>query len=780
MKIGMVGLGKMGGNMAARLGDAGHEVVGYDAAQRRVRRSARWPTWWPRSTRPGSCGLMVPSGDPTQQIVSDELAGLLAAGDVVVDGGNSNWHDSVRRGEALAERGIGFVDCGTSGGVWGRDEGYCLMVGGDARARRRRPAAVRRAAPARGRVRPRRAGRHRPLHQDGPQRHRVRAHAGLRRGLRAAGPVRPRHRRRRRPGRLAARVGGAVVAARPAGAGAAAGRPTSTASPAYAKDSGEGRWTVQEAIERGVATPVISAALYARFVSQHDDSIAMKAIAALRNQFGGHAVLAESERPRATSRSSRRAVVRVPDADPAATRWCCSAPPATWPTRRSSRPSTPWSATACAACRSSAWPRPTGTTTSSASGPTTPSSSARATTSTRSSWKSSPAGCRYVSGDYREASTFENLAEQLAASSGRCSTWPSRRRCSTTSCRGWPRVGLNGPDSRGGGREAVRPRPGVGGRAERGAPPGVPRGGDLPHRPLPRARSRSRTCWCSGSPTRCSSRCGTATTCRSVQITMAESFGVEGRGRFYESVGALRDVFQNHLLQVIALLAMEPPVSADENALRDEKVRLWRQIRRDRPQPRWCAASTGATSTSPASRRAATSRRSWPSSSRSSRGAGPACRGWCARARSCRSPPPRPSSRSPPRPGCCSARPGSARPDPNRLRFRLGHDDGVTLQLQTKAPGDELVSRPVDLEVDLRGAVRRTARRPTSACSRTPWRRPPPLRPGRRRRGAVAHRRRRARRPARRSSSTGPAPGARRDAEALAAGVGGWIEPLAD
>ncbi len=184
----------------------------------------------------------------------------------------------------------------------------------------------------------------------------------------------------------------------------------------------------------------------------------------------------------------------------------------------------------------------------------------------------------------------------------------------------------------------------------------------------------------------------------SVQITMAEPFGVEGRGRFYESVGALRDVFENHLLQVVALLAMEPPVSADENALSDEKVRLWRQIRALDPekvvrgQYRGYTDEPGVEAGSDVETFVALQLdiESW-------RWAGVP---WLVRTGKNM-----PVSATeavitfaaPPR--LLFAKPGSARPQPNRLRFRLGQDDGVTLQMQTKTPGDDLVSRPVDLEV---------------------------------------------------------------------------------
>lgn len=184
----------------------------------------------------------------------------------------------------------------------------------------------------------------------------------------------------------------------------------------------------------------------------------------------------------------------------------------------------------------------------------------------------------------------------------------------------------------------------------------------------------------------------------SVQITMSEEFGVESRGKFYESVGALRDVFQNHLLQIIALLAMEPPVSADENALSDEKVRLWRQIRevdRDRivrGQYRGYTDEGGVDAGSDVETFVALQLEidSW-------RWAGVP---WLVRTG--KNMPVTATEAvvtfaAPPR--LLFAKQGAARPQPNRLRFRLGTDDGVTLQLQTKSPGDELVSRPVNLEI---------------------------------------------------------------------------------
>lgn len=264
----------------------------------------------------------------------------------------------------------------------------------------------------------------------------------------------------------------------------------------------------------------------------------------------------------------------------------------------------------------------------------------------------------------------------------------------------------------------------------------------------------------------------------SVQITMAETFGVEGRGKFYESVGALRDVFQNHLLQVIALLAMEPPVSADDRALSDERVRLWRQIRpldRDtvvRGQYRGYVDEPGVDGGSDTETYVALQLgiESW-------RWAGVP---WLVRTGKHL---PVTATEAivtfvrPPR--LLFSPEGSPRPQPNRLRFRLGHDDGVTLQVQAKAPGDDLVSRQVDLDVSydsvfpgrqeayqrlLEDAMQGDHRRFGRADGvEEQWRivqpvldDPPPVELYRR-------------------GTWGPV-----GAETLAAATGGWVEPLAE
>jgi 6-phosphogluconate dehydrogenase len=288
----MVGLGKMGANMAERIGDAGHEVVCYDAFSG-ASQVGSLAELVEVVDAPRVVWVMVPAGDPTEAVV-DELAGLLAAGDVVVDGGNSNWRDSVRRAGELAEHGIGFVDAGTSGGVWGRAEGYCLMVGGtDEHVAMAQPLFDALKPPDGGFVH---AG---PV---GTGHFTKMVHNGIEYGLMQA--YAEGYELLARSG-LGIDVEGALDAWRHGSVVqswlldlmvlALQQTPDLEGIAGYAEDSGEGRWTVQEAIERGVATPVISAALFARFVSQHDESLAMKVIAALRNQFGGHAVLAETE-----------------------------------------------------------------------------------------------------------------------------------------------------------------------------------------------------------------------------------------------------------------------------------------------------------------------------------------------------------------------------------------------------------------------------------------------------------------------------------------------------
>jgi 6-phosphogluconate dehydrogenase len=308
MKVGMVGLGRMGGNMAARLRAHGHEVVGYDVFSEATDVDSL-EALVATLPAPRVVWVMVPAGDPTEDTVNS-LGALLAEGDLVIEGGNSNWHDSVRRAADLAARSIGFVDAGTSGGVWGRTEGYCLMVGGE-------PEHVAFAQPVFDALAPEGGFVHTGAPGTGHFTKMV--HNGIEYGLMQAYAE---------GYELLARSGlgidaqGALSAWRQGSVvrswlldlfvRALEQRPSLDGLAPVAQDSGEGRWTVQEAIERGVATPVISAALYARFVSQDQESVAMRAIAALREQFGGHAVLPETA-------SGPDEDVPVAPVDPAAT-----------------------------------------------------------------------------------------------------------------------------------------------------------------------------------------------------------------------------------------------------------------------------------------------------------------------------------------------------------------------------------------------------------------------------------------------------------------------------
>lgn len=286
MKLGMVGLGKMGGNMAARLRQHGHEVVGYATAPegRDVDSLAQLVE---ALEPPRSVWLMVPAGEATESTVA-ELADRLEAGDVVIDGGNANYHDSVRRAEMLAGRDIGFVDAGVSGGVWGREVGYCLMVGGETEIIERLQPAFDALAPDGGFVHagPNGAGHFTKMVHNGVEYALMEAYAEGYELLRASDLAID------VPGAFAAWRYGSVVRSWLLDllVGALEEDPGLEELRGYADDSGEGRWTVQEAIDHAVPAPAISAALYARFASRQDDSPAMRVIAALRREFGGHAV----------------------------------------------------------------------------------------------------------------------------------------------------------------------------------------------------------------------------------------------------------------------------------------------------------------------------------------------------------------------------------------------------------------------------------------------------------------------------------------------------------
>ena len=285
----MVGLGRMGANMAERLRRGGHDVVGYDRDPK-VSQVASLSELIGKLAAPRTVWLMVPAGAPTEQSIK-EVAGLLQRGDLVVDGGNSNFRDSLRRGVELEERGLMFVDAGTSGGVWGLENGYCLMAGGSDAAFARIEPALKTLAPEDGyaHVGPVGAGHFVKMAHNGIEYAMLEAYAEGFEILEASTFELELHEIARLWNR------GSVVRSwlLELAERALAKDPHLSQFRGYVEDSGEGRWTVLEAINESVPAPAIALSLFARFASRQDDSFAMKVIAALRNEFGGHAVKTE-------------------------------------------------------------------------------------------------------------------------------------------------------------------------------------------------------------------------------------------------------------------------------------------------------------------------------------------------------------------------------------------------------------------------------------------------------------------------------------------------------
>ncbi|MCW2744235.1 MAG: hypothetical protein JWM48_785 [Mycobacterium sp.] len=288
MDIGIVGLGRMGGNMAERLRRGGHTVVGFDphADASDVQTLAELVD---RLPSPKVVWVMVPAGDPTASTIG-QLRDLLGAGDVVVDGGNSNYKDDQLHAVYLAERNIQFVDCGVSGGVWGLTEGYALMCGGEADA-------VAKVQPAFDTLKPQGdsgfvhagavgAGHFAKMVHNGIEYGMMQAYAEGYELLTATDIVTDVE------GCFSSWTQGTVIRSWLLDLLVRALKEDQNLSKlrGYAEDSGEGRWTVQAAVDHAVPLPVITAALFARFSSRQEDSPAMKVVAALRNQFGGHAV----------------------------------------------------------------------------------------------------------------------------------------------------------------------------------------------------------------------------------------------------------------------------------------------------------------------------------------------------------------------------------------------------------------------------------------------------------------------------------------------------------
>jgi 6-phosphogluconate dehydrogenase len=296
MRLAMIGLGRMGGNMTTRLLEGGHEVVVYDrnpdAVKAAVARGAvaasalddlrtALPT-------PRVGWVMVPSGDPTESTI-DQLATVFEKGDIVIDGGNSNFRDSMRRATRLAEHGIRFVDAGTSGGIWGLEIGYCLMIGASAEAFATCEPIFRTLAPEEGyaHVGPPGAGHFVKMVHNGIEYGMLQAYAEGYEILHASDDF-------KLDLRQVAAVwnrGSVVRSWLNELAERAFAKESDLASlRGYVEDSGEGRWTVDEAMRLDIPAPVITLSLLARLRSRQEESFSAKVIAALRNEFGGHAV----------------------------------------------------------------------------------------------------------------------------------------------------------------------------------------------------------------------------------------------------------------------------------------------------------------------------------------------------------------------------------------------------------------------------------------------------------------------------------------------------------
>ncbi|MGN6722213.1 MAG: phosphogluconate dehydrogenase (NAD(+)-dependent, decarboxylating) [Marmoricola sp.] len=289
MHLGLIGLGKMGGNMRTRLRQAGHTVVGYDHDQS-LSDSTSLEDMVGQLPTPRVVWVMVPAGDPTRDTVK-QLADLLEPGDLVIDGGNSKWTDDQLNAELLAQKQVGFVDCGVSGGVWGLENGYALMCGGD-----KKYVAI--AQPIFDSLKPEGdfgfvhagekagAGHYAKMVHNGIEYAMMQAYAEGWELLEAVDIV------ENVPAIFDSWREGTVIRSWLLDllSDAIAKDEHLEEIKGWADDSGEGRWTVQSAIDHAVAMPAITMSLFARFVSRQADSPAMKAIAAMRNEFGGHAV----------------------------------------------------------------------------------------------------------------------------------------------------------------------------------------------------------------------------------------------------------------------------------------------------------------------------------------------------------------------------------------------------------------------------------------------------------------------------------------------------------
>jgi 6-phosphogluconate dehydrogenase len=295
MELGMIGLGRMGANMTERLVRGGHRVVSYDRSAEAIQRvvdiggvgAHSLADFVKQLTPPRVIWMMVPSGAPVDQTIEQLLPNLFK-GDILIDGGNSNYKDSIRRAEKLSAQGMHFVDAGTSGGIWGLENGYCMMVGGEKEIVEHLAPIFTTLAPANGylHVGPNGAGHFVKMIHNGIEYGMLQAYGEGFELLRAS-----------QFDLDLAKIShlwnqGSVVRSwlLELAENAFEKDPKLSLIKSYVEDSGEGRWTVEEAIEKSVPAPVLMLSLFARFASRQEDSFSAKFVAALRNEFGGHAV----------------------------------------------------------------------------------------------------------------------------------------------------------------------------------------------------------------------------------------------------------------------------------------------------------------------------------------------------------------------------------------------------------------------------------------------------------------------------------------------------------
>jgi len=295
MELGMIGLGRMGANMTERLVMGGHRVISFDRSPQAIQRvvdigavgAHSLADFVKQLALPRAIWLMVPSGDPVDQTI-EQLLPSLSKGDILIDGGNSNYKDSIRRAEKLKRQSMHFVDAGTSGGIWGLKNGYCMMVGGEKEIVERLAPIFTTLAPEDGylHVGPNGAGHFVKMIHNGIEYGMLQAYGEGFELLKAS--------------QFDLNLGkishlwnqGSVVRSwlLELAESAFEKDPKLSAIKGYVEDSGEGRWTIEEAIEKSVPAPVLTLSLLARFASRQEDSFSAKVIAALRNEFGGHAV----------------------------------------------------------------------------------------------------------------------------------------------------------------------------------------------------------------------------------------------------------------------------------------------------------------------------------------------------------------------------------------------------------------------------------------------------------------------------------------------------------